>query len=651
MDERIKDFKSKQSRWNLRPLSSGANPDTRVIRVFFYSKAPVERSSHVSDNNDLHAMRHSLAHITASAVKRLWPTTKFGVGPVVENGFYYDIDLGKENISDEDFEKIGAEMRKIIDENQKFERSTKSVDEAIKWAKDGDQPYKEELLNDLKREGTTSASDIDAEALGTESDVSKVDEVGFYTNGDFEDLCRGPHVESTGKVGAFKLMRVAGAYWRGDETKPQMQRLYGVAFATQEELDKHLNMLEEAKKRDHRKLGKEMDLFTFSPLVGSGLPLFTPKGTILRERLSQYSEQLRHPLGYQKVAIPHITKLDLYETSGHSEKFGDELFLVESQETSDKFAMKPMNCPHHTQIYASKPRSYRELPLKYMETTVVYRDEKSGELNGIERVRSATQDDSHVFCTREQVSSSVDGLIGAVQTLYDMVGMPIKQVNLSFRDDGDGYIGDDKLWDLAQSEIEEMAKKNDLEYIVDPGEAAFYGPKIDFIAEDAIGRTTQVATIQLDFVQPSRFELEYTTNEGTKESPVMIHCAMLGSIERFLSVYIEHTAGHFPFWLAPEQIRIVTVNDSVADYVAKIEDIIKGVVLMEPLNYNEINYTVDTTKESVGKKIRSAEVEKVPLTLIVGPKDRDAEQVSVRTQDGESKVALGDLAEYIKEMK
>ncbi len=603
-----------------------------------------------NQQDELHAMRHSLAHITASAVKHLWPDAKFGVGPVVENGFYYDIDIDKTNISDEDFERIEAEMRKIIDEDQTFQHATKSIDDAIAWARDAKQPYKEELLNDLKREGTTSAKDIDPTALGTESNGSAVDEVGFYTNGDFEDLCRGPHVESTGKVGAFKLMRVAGAYWRGDETKPQMQRLYGVAFASQEELDAHLNMLDEAKKRDHRKLGKELDLFTFSPLIGSGLPLFTQKGTKLRDRLSQYSEQLRHPLGYEKVAIPHITKTDLYKTSGHWDKFGDELFLVQSQETSDELAMKPMNCPHHTQIYASKQRSYRDLPLKFMETTHVYRDEKSGELNGIERVRAITQDDSHVFCTREQVSDSVEGLIKAIQELYTTLEMPIKSVNLSFKDDGDGYLGDDKLWDEAQATMEDLAKKNGLEYIVDPGEAAFYGPKIDFIAEDAIGRVTQVATVQLDFVQPSRFELEYTNSEGAKETPVMIHCAMLGSIERFLSVYIEHTAGHFPFWLAPEQIRIVTVNDSVADYVSQIEEIITGVVLMKPLKYNEITYTVDVSKESVGKKIRAAEVDRVPLTLIVGPKDKDAGEVSVRTKDGESKVALEKLADYIQEL-
>lgn len=599
---------------------------------------------------DIDAMRHSLAHITASAVKRLWPEAKFGVGPVVENGYYYDIDLGKTNISDEDFEKIEAEMRKIIDEDQTFEHSTKSIDEAIKWAKDGNQPYKEELLNDLKREGTTSAKDIDASALGTESDGSKVDEVGFYTNGDFEDLCRGPHVESTGKVGAFKLSKVAGAYWRGDEAKPQMQRLYGFGFEDQEGLDKHLKMLEEAKKRDHRKLGKELDLFTFSPLVGSGLPLFTGRGTVLRDRLSGYSEQLRADIGFEKVSIPHIAKTDLYKTSGHWDKFGDELFLVKSQETSDELVMKPMNCPHHTQIYASKPRSYRNLPLSFMETTHVYRDEKSGELNGIERVRAITQDDSHIFCTREQVGDSVDGLIAAVQTLYKTLEMPIKQVNLSYRDDGEGYLGEDSLWDEAEADLKKMAEKNGLEYVVDPGEAAFYGPKIDFIAEDAIGRVTQVATIQLDFVQPARFELEYTTSEGTKETPVMIHCAMLGSIERFLSVYIEHTAGHFPFWVAPEQVRIVTVNDHVADYVAEIEQIVKGVVLSEPLKYNELKYTVDTSKESVGKKIRQAEVDKVPLTLIVGPRDRDSKEVSVRTEAGESKVSIDKLSEFIEEL-
>ena len=352
----------------------------------------------VADSEWLYAMRHSLAHITAQAVQHLWPEARFGVGPVVENGFYYDIDLGETTISEGDFKRIEKEMRTIVNKDYPFERTEKSVDEAIAWAEAAKQPYKVELLNDLKRAGTTVASDLDTETLGVATDgKSAVESVSFYTDGDFTDLCRGPHADSTKQVGVFKLMRVAGAYWRGNEKNAQMQRLYGVAFATQEELDAHLVMLEEAKKRDHRKLGQELDLFVTSPLVGSGLPMFTPRGTVLREELAAFSNQLRATHGFEKVWTPHITKTDLYKTSGHWDKFGDELFLVQSQETSDQFVMKPMNCPHHTQIYASQPRSYRDLPVRYMETTTDYRDEKTGELGGLSRVRALTQDDSHVF--------------------------------------------------------------------------------------------------------------------------------------------------------------------------------------------------------------------------------------------------------------
>ena len=601
----------------------------------------------MSDHDELHAMRHSLAHITASAVQRLWPDAKFGVGPVVENGYYYDIDLGENKISDEDFEKIEAEMRKIIEEDQEFVQSNKPVDEAITWAEERKQPYKVELLNDLKREGTTVASDLDAETLGTASDGSQIDEVGFYTNGDFEDLCRGPHVSSTGKVGAFKLDKVAGAYWRGDETKPQMQRLYGLAFATQDDLDSYISMQEEAQKRDHRKLGRTLDLFTFSEMVGSGLPMFTPRGTWLRERLGAYSQQLRQKRGFERVWTPHITKHDLYKASGHWDKFGDELFLVESQESSDAFAMKPMNCPHHTRIYESQQRSYRDLPIRFMENTTDYRDEKSGELHGLSRVRSLTQDDSHIFCTPEQIEEEAGGLVDAAKEMYDNLGMKL-HIELSFRDEGDGYLGDEKLWESAQQQIEEIAKNKGLEYKIVPGEAAFYGPKIDFRVEDALGRDWQVATVQLDFVQPARFELEYIDNEGKAQTPVMIHCALLGTIERFLSVYIEHVDGRFPFWLAPEQVRIVTVNDSVVDYAQQIKDVLSEVVLMEPLKYNELNVAVDSSKESLGKKLHAAEAMRVPVTIIAGPKDRDEEQVSVKTADGEEKVKLADLVNYMQ---
>ena len=598
----------------------------------------------------LHAMRHSLAHIMAASVQRLWPEAKFGVGPVVEDGFYYDIDLGGRNLSEQNFLKIEKEMRKLIAYGDDFEHFTMPIDEAINWAKENKQPYKEELLNDLKRSGTTAAKDLDANELGLATDGdSAVEEVSFYKNGNFVDLCRGPHVENTKDVGAFKLMRVAGAYWRGKEDNPQMQRLYGVAFATEEELNQHLERLEQAKLRDHRKLGRELDLYTTSNLVGVGLPLFTPRGTVLRDLVAQYSNQLRQAFGFEKVWTPHITKKELYETSGHWAKFGDELFLVTSQETSDEMALKPMNCPHHTQIFASQPRSYRDMPVRFLETTTDYRDEKTGELGGLNRVRSLTQDDSHVFARPDQIEQEINNLLASARQLYETIGMKLR-VRLSYRDDSEAYLGDIDLWQSAQAQLKAAVESNQLDYFEQDGEAAFYGPKIDFMATDAIGREHQVATVQLDFVQPERFELEYTNDEGAKDRPVMIHCALLGSIERFLSVFIEHTAGWFPFWAAPEQVRILTINDTVLNYVDEIKTALTGTVLMNPVKYNEVRFTTDVRNESLGKKIREATAMKIPVQLIVGPKDAEAREVSVRTQAGESKVALDQLANYLKEL-
>lgn len=562
---------------------------------------------------DLPAMRHSLAHIMADAVQRIWPTAKFGVGPVVENGFYYDIDLGDKVVSEDDFKSIEKEMHSIIKANSDFVKNEKKVDEAIDWAKANKQPYKVELLNDLKRTGTTIAKDLDTAELGLPSDTSKVESVSFYTNDTFTDLCRGPHLESTGKVGAFKLMRVAGAYWRGKEINPQMQRLYGVAFATKQELNDYLHMLEEAKKRDHRKLGQELDLFTFSDLVGPGLPLFTPRGTVLRDELSNYSNELRQRYGFSKVWTPHITKKELYEASGHWSKFGDELFLVKSQETNDQLVMKPMNCPHHTRIYASQPRSYRDLPVRYLETTTDYRDEKSGELGGLARVRALTQDDSHVFCRKGQIEQEINNLLDSANDLYTTIGMSLR-ARLSYRDDSEAYLGSLELWKSAQQQLKNAVIANKLDYFEQEGEAAFYGPKIDFMATDAIGREHQVATIQLDFVQPERFGLAYTNEKGENEQPVMIHCALLGSVERFLSVYIEHTAGRFPVWLAPEQIRFITVNqtDEIVDFSNE---------LVQEAKELGLRVTADNNNESVGKKIRNAEKMKIPYTVVVGEKE------------------------------
>lgn len=587
----------------------------------------------MSENTNLETMRHSLSHIMAAAVKNLYSgtttTVKFGVGPAVENGFYYDIDFGETKVTEDDLKKIEKEMHKIVNRAEKFVCREASREEALEWAKANGQDYKAELI----------------------AEIPEGEKITFYAMGGFEDLCRGPHVEDTSKVGAFKLMRISGAYWKGDEKREQMSRIYGAAFETQEELDAYLARLEEAKKRDHRKLGKELDLFCFSDLVGQGLPLFSPRGTVLRDKLADYSLSLRGREGFEKVWTPHITKTDLYKASGHYAKFGDELFMVHSQVNGEQFALKPMNCPHHAQIFASRPRTYRDMPVRYMEATTDYRDEKTGELGGLSRVRCLTQDDSHVFCRNEQIKGEVERLVGIVRELYSLVGMSKLRARLSYRNDEDKYLGDKELWKMAQEQIKQAAIDNNLEYFEAEGEAAFYGPKIDFMAEDAMGREHQLATIQLDFVQPERFGLTYVNEKGEKERPVMIHHATLGSIERFMSVFIEHTAGWFPFWCAPEQIRILTINDAVEDYAAKIEAILKDITLEAPLRHNDIRYRVDRRNESLGKKIREATKMKIPCILIVGPKDVEAETVSVRLHESEDTVKLADLAEYIKNLK
>ncbi|MBP5633473.1 threonine--tRNA ligase [Candidatus Saccharibacteria bacterium] len=583
----------------------------------------------MSEESLVMKQRHTLSHIMAAAVKRIYAgttTLQFGVGPAIDNGFYYDIDFGGVKVSDEDLKKIEKEMRKIIAQKLPMVYSEKSRAEALKWAEENGQKFKAELINDLPEDETIS----------------------FYTLGEFEDLCKGPHVEDTGKVGAFKLDKVAGAYWRGDEKREMLTRIYGLAFETQEELDEYVKKQEEAKARDHRKLGKELDLFCFSDLVGSGLPMFTPRGTILRDILNDFSQSYRIKAGYQKVCIPHIALVDLYKTSGHLEKFPEMLQFV-SQESGDHLAIKPVNCPHHSQIFASQPRSYRDLPIKYLETTMVYRDERKGELGGLSRVRSITQDDSHVFCTEDQVGQIFGELIAAAQDLYGKIGMELK-LRLSFRDDGDGYTGTPEMWEKAESAIQAMADKHKIEYFIGIGEAAMYGPKMDFMATDALGREWQVATVQLDYATPTRFGLEYTDVDGSKKTPIMIHCALLGAIERFMSVLIEHTAGWFPFWMAPEQVRVLTINDSVADYAEKIKKILDETTIDEPLEHRAIRYTIDDRNESLGKKIREATKMKIPCVLIVGPKDAEAGEVSVRLRDSEEKVKLDKLAEYLRSL-
>ena len=581
-------------------------------------------------------MRHTLSHVMAAALTEMYPGIQFGIGPAIKDGFYYDVDLSKVKnadgivkISDSDLSKIEKKMRKIIASGFKMQSFEKTREEALAWARDNGQGYKVELINELPKDEVIS----------------------FYQLNDFVDLCKGPHVEDSKEIGAFKLMRVAGAYWRGDEKKSMLTRIYGVAFKTEAELKEYLDRLEEARLRDHRKLGKELDLFCFSDLVGAGLPLFSPRGTILRDVMANYSLSLRGRSGFERVWTPHITKLDLYKASGHYAKFGAELFMVHSQVNGEDFALKPMNCPHHAQIFASRPRTYKEMPVRYMEATTDYRDEKSGELGGLSRVRSLTQDDTHVFCRKTQIEDEIKNLVGIVRELYSTVGMSKLRARLSYRSDEDKYLGDLELWEMAQSQIKNAAIENGLDFFEAEGEAAFYGPKIDFMAEDAIGREHQVATIQLDFVQPERFDLNFVNEKGEKERPVMIHHATLGSIERFLSVFIEHTAGWFPFWCAPEQVRIVTVNDTVMEHVSKIKDILSEITLEKPLRHNDLRFSVDQSDESLGKKIRRATTMKIPVIIVVGPKDVEAQTVSLRLKDTEKTIGLVELAKFLENLK
>ena len=585
--------------------------------------------------NEVEKMRHTLSHVLAAAVKELYPTTTFGIGPAIEDGFYYDMDFGTEKITEKDLERIEKKMRGIVKRGFKMARSEKSRNDAMDWAIEGKQGLKKELIEELPESETISFYTM-------EDPASKVV---------FEDLCKGPHIESSKSVGAFKLTKVAGAYWRGDEKRQMLTRVYGVAFATQGELDEYLKRQEEAKARDHRKLGKELDLYTFSDLVGAGLPMFTPRGTLIRDLLAEYSLSLRKRAGFERVWTPHITKVDLYKTSGHYAKFGEELFMVHSQVNGEEFALKPMNCPHHTQIFASRPRTYRDMPVRYMEPTTDYRDEKTGELGGLSRVRSLTQDDSHVFCRTSQIKEEIANLVSIVKEFYTKMGMEKLRARLSYRSDEDKYLGDKKLWEMAQKQIKQAAIDNKLDFFEMEGEAAFYGPKIDFMAEDAIGREHQFATIQLDFVQPERFGLEFMNEKGEKERPVMIHHATLGSIERFMSVFIEHTAGWFPLWVAPEQVRVLTVNNKVTKYVDEIGEVLRGVVLNEPVENNKLRWTVDDSDDSLGKKIRRAVAMKLPVILIVGEKDQEAKEVSVRLRDKEEKVKLNKLVGYLENLK
>ncbi|TSC55363.1 MAG: threonyl-tRNA synthetase, partial [Parcubacteria group bacterium Greene1014_20] len=543
--------------------------------------------------NDLFSMRHTLAHIMMQALRRIWPDAQPGVGPAIENGWYHDFSCSHK-ITEADFQKIEEEMRKIIKENLEMKKEMLAVDAGIEKLKSLKYQYTAELAQDLKNSGEK--------------------EISFYAQGEFINMCKGPHIEATGKAGAFVLSKVAGSYWKGDASKDVMQRIYGYAFATQKELDEYLAMMEEAKKRDHRKLGVELDLFTFSDLVGAGLPLWTPKGTIMRGLLDDYVWSLRKKAGYQKVEIPHITRRDLYDCSGHWEKYKDDLFKIQSRDER-QYALKPMNCPHHTQIYKHLPRSYRELPQRYSNTTMVYRDEQSGELSGLSRVLAITQDDAHVFCRKDQVKDEMRRIWGIVDAFYGTFGFSKLRVRLSLHDPKakEKYLGSPEIWAQAESELRDLAKEKKADYFEAPGEAAFYGPKVDFMAKDSIGREWQLATMQLDMNMPERFDLSCMSEEGKSERIVMIHCAIMGSIERFLSVIIEHFAGVFPVWICPVQVKILTIGESVAEYAKDLAD---------KLDVSGIRCECDYASDMIGKKIKKSLDEKVPYMLVVGEKEK-----------------------------
>lgn len=569
--------------------------------------------------DNLHAMRHSLAHITASAVQHLWPEAKFGVGPVVEHGFYYDIDLGEQKLSDEDFARIESEMQKIIKAAEPFERFDMSIDEAIRWSIDTQQPYKHELLNDLQRAGTTVAKDLDVAELGLEAqDSSKVDNVSFYRNGDFTDLCRGPHVESTDKVGAFKLMRVSGAYWRGKESNAQMQRIYGVAFATAKELRQHLEMLEEAKKRDHRKLGKELELFFFHE-TAPGMPYWLPNGVLMYNELIAFWRDEHSKRGYQEIVSPLLNRRDLYETSGHFQHYWDDMFTSKTKE-DEEYGVKPMNCPNAMLVFGHKQRSYRELPLRLSDTDTLHRYELSGALNGLLRVREFRQDDAHIFVSEDQIKEEYARVFEITERFYSIFGMEYSY-RLGTRPEK--FMGEPELWDKAEATLKEVLEDSGKEYFVEHGDGAFYGPKIDILMKDVLGRPWQMGTIQLDFQQPIRFELKYADKDGSEKTPIAIHRVIYGSLERFIGIMLEHLAGRLPVWLAPEQVRLITVNQepatvSFADKVVSLA------------TERGLRVVVDNNNESVGKKIREAELMKIPYSLVIGEKEIETSQVTPR---------------------
>ena len=546
---------------------------------------------------------HSSAHLMAEALEALYPGTKFGIGPAIENGFYYDVDTGDKVLTPEDLKKIEQKILELARQKNEFVRKEVSKADAIKFFTDKEDEYKLELLEDLE-DG----------------------QITFYTQGEFTDLCRGPHIPNTGTIKAVKLLSLAGAYWRGDETRKQLTRIYGITFPKQKELTEYLVLLEEAKKRDHRKLGAEMGLFMFSEKVGSGLPMWLPKGTQIRERLQNFLKEEQEKQGYQMVITPHIGHKNLYVTSGHYEKYGEDSFQpIKTPREGEEFLLKPMNCPHHCEIYANRPHSYKELPLRIGEFGTVYRYEQSGELHGLSRVRGFTQDDAHIFCTPEQVKGEFLDVVALTKKVLEKMGFEQFTAQVSLRDPNnpEKYIGSDENWESAQRAIIEAVEEVGMEATHVEGEAAFYGPKLDFMIKDALGRSWQLGTIQVDYTLPERFELEYIGADNQKHRPVMIHRAPFGSMERFMSILIEHTAGKFPLWLTPEQFVLIPVDNKFVGYAEEVE---------KELAKHDIRGFIDDRNETIGKKIRDNELKKIPFLLIIGEKEIEAKAVAVRRQ-------------------
>ena len=563
---------------------------------------------------------HSSAHLMAEALEALYPGVKFGVGPAVETGFYYDVDLGGRQISDSDLKTIEDKMKELAKSKETFECRKVSKAEALDYFKKKGDQYKCELIGDLE-DGT----------------------ITFYTNGGFTDLCRGPHVKHVDDIKAVKLTAIAGAYWKGDQSRNQLTRIYGVSFPKKSMLDEYLQMMEEAKKRDHRKLGKEMELFTFSNRVGLGLPMWLPRGAVMRNVLENFLRKKQAELGYLPVVTPHIGSKELYVTSGHYAKYGKDSFQpIHTPQEGEEYMLKPMNCPHHCEIFRSSPRSYKDLPLRFAEFGTVYRYEQSGELHGLTRVRGFTQDDAHLFCRPDQLQEEFEKVIDLILYVFKTLKMTdyMAQVSLRDPDNKEKYIGSDENWEKAENAIIVAAEKKGLKTVVEKGEAAFYGPKLDFMVKDAIGRRWQLGTIQVDYNLPERFELEYIDSDGSRKRPVMIHRAPFGSIERFTAVVLEHTAGHLPVWLSPDQVKILPVSEKYADYAEKVCELLKN---------SEIRASVDARNETLGKRIRDIALFRVPLLAIVGEKEVDANAVSVR-HEGVDKGSMGveQFVEYIR---